>query len=605
MNAIETIRERARADLFKNKNLAEAERLYALLKESEIPGTYMWEDVNYADRDKAIWLTSNHLNYILTILSGFGEERILNDKKYVEKIEGAINYWLEHDFINPNWWCNEVYVPRALANICLMMYPVINPDIIDRVVRQNMPRGSMALRKEIFEKWTGANLIWGARNTIRHALMVSDASILKLAVDSAANEIYIGGDEGIQDDGSFYQHGHRLYSGGYGLAYINEIASLSNLLAGTEYQFGKEKLNMLVYPMLDGLWHMTQGDALDFACIGRNISRPGCVKNTLLKTVLNELYKNPDMPRRDEIKKMIDFTVAGAGRENETKYFPKVTMLCHHFDGIYVGAKFLDNTTFDAETCNHEGVLCYNLSYGTHTCIMRDGYEYIDIDCIWDYSRIPGTTSRTENNEQLLAHLNKDWRNKTLPNEHFGGEHKGNRGIVYELDEHDGIVGYVTDFAFEGGFISLGAAIEDTSGKNEALVTTVDQSFLRGEVKNDGGAYLHNGIRYTPLGSTVIEAEAKRQEGSWKRNNYAQSADMVAADVLTLTIKHKSGEVSDYAYMISSADKCVPEVKVLRNDADIQAIMLSDGSVMAVFHKPCELSIDGRVIKGDTGTYIE
>lgn len=605
MSAIEIIRERTRKDLFRKKvTLQEAEKFYATLVPSEIPGTYYWEDINYSDRDRAIWRTAQHFDRIIAILNGFGEEK-LSDKEYVEKLSGAILYWLEHDFINPNWWCNEVAAPRAFANICIMMYPVLNSEIVARVVNQIMPRGSMAFRSDISEKWGGANLIWGAKNTIRHAILIEDESVLKLAVERSDKEIYIGGEEGIQEDGSFYQHGPRLYSGGYGLAYINEIAMLSNLLVGTEYQFKREKLEMLVAPMLDGLKHMMHGAALDWACIGRNIARKGCVANTLLKSVLEEIYKNPDMPRRDEVKAMIDYTEPSAKRPDETKYFPKVAMLCHHFDGIYVGAKFIDNKTLDAEYCNHEGEICYNMSYGTHTTIMRDGYEYIDINAVWDYSRVPGTTSRTENDEELLTHLENDWRNKPLPNDHSGGVQRGNRAIIYELAEHDGIVAYVTDFAFEGGFISLGAGIEDRTDKKEALVTTVDQSCLRGDVISDGDSYIHNGIRYTALGGTVIEKESTAQVGSWYRNNRSVSDDSVTADVLTLTIKHKAAEVSDYAYMISSAEKATPRVRVLRNDSDIQAIQLSDGGVMAVFHKPCELSIDGRVIKGNVGTYIE
>jgi len=604
MNAIESIRERTRANLFGDKlNTDGAKKLYDALVEGDVPGTFCWPDIKYGDQTHGMGQFWDHYNRIIEVVRGFGEKKLFEDKEYVEKMTGAINYWLEHNFVNPNWWHNEIGAPQGFGNICLMMYPVLDSAVIDHVVEQIMSRGSIATNEKILKKWTGANLIWGARNTIRHALLVNDEELLALAINSFSKAITVGDTEGIQVDGSFYQHGPRLYSGGYGRSYMNDCSAVSYLLQGTEYQFSEDELDAIAMLFLDGTKYMIQGVALDYACVGRELSRYGALKSQSFKGIVDKLYNNLDMPRRDELKAALDIFDTDIKRPDETKYFPKAPMLCHHFDGIYVGAKFLDNTTYDAEICNLEGELCYNMSYGTHTCIMRDGYEYLDINPIWDYSRVPGTTSRTETDEELLAHRN--WWCLPLPNDHSAGGQRGNRAIIYELAEHDGIKAMVSDFAFEGGFVSLGAGIEDTTDKKEVLVTTVDQSFLRGEIVREGNAYLHNGIRYTPLCGTVIEAESKEQVGSWHRNNFPLSADEVKGEVLTLTINHNSGEVSDYAYMISSGENDAPRVRVLRNDTDIQAIQLSDGAIMAVFHKPCELSVDGRVINGEIGTYIE
>lgn len=604
MNAIECIRKRAREKLFGNKlNIEGAKRLYDALVEGDVTGTFCWADIKYGDQTLGMGHFWDHYNRIIDVVRGFGEKKLLEDKEYVEKMTGAIKYWLEHNFVNPNWWHNEIGAPQGFGDICLMMYPVLDSAVIEHVVEQIMSRGSIATNEQILNRWTGANLIWGARNTIRHALLKNDEKILAMAVNGLSRAITVGDKEGIQADGSFYQHGPRLYSGGYGRSYMSDCSAASYLLQGTEYQLSREKLEALAMLFLDGTKYMIQGAALDYACVGRELSRQGFLSSESYRGILNNLYNNLDMPRRDEIKAAIDMFDTNIKRRGETKYFPKAPMLCHHFDGIYVGAKFLDNTTFDAEICNSEGELCYNMSYGTHTCIMRDGYEYLDINPIWDYSRVPGTTSRTETDSELLDHRN--WWCLPLPNDSFCGEQKGNRAVISELAEHDGIKAMVTDFAFEGGFVSLGAGIEDTTERKEALVTTVDQCFLRTEVVRDGDSYIHNGIRYTSLDSTVIEAEAKEQVGSWHRNNFPLSKDEVKGDVLTLTVNHKSGEVSEYAYMISAEDKPVSEIKVLRNDTEVQAIMLPSGKVMAVFHKPCELDACGLIIKSDVGTFIE
>ena len=80
----------------------------------------------------------------------------------------------------------------------------------------------------------------------------------------------------------------------------------------------------------------------------------------------------------------------------------------------------------------------------------------------------------------------------------------------------------------------------------------------------------------------------------------------VKGDVLTLTITHPARKESAYAYMISAADKEEPAVEVLRNDRNLQAIRLPDGSVMAVFHGDCSLTVnpDGEVLSGTEGQIL-
>jgi hypothetical protein len=98
--------------------------------------------------------------------------------------------------------------------------------------------------------------------------------------------------------------------------------------------------------------------------------------------------------------------------------------------------------------------------------------------------------------------------------------------------------------------------------------------------------------------------DAKTQVGSWYRNNRSVPDEEVKGDVMTLTVKHTGGTVSSYAYMISAQSKPMPNVKVIRNDSLVQAIMLPTGKVMVVFHTDTELDADGRIISG-SGIYIE
>lgn len=510
---------------------------------------------------------------------------------------GALKYWFIHDFENPNWWHNQIGTPLNVGNIAIMMHSVLDKATLAQAARI-VAKGSMAQNERISERWTGANLMWGVLNTIRHALLTEDAPLLRIAADRVSKEITVGLSEGIQEDFSFFQHGPRLYSGGYGCSFVCDVSKILFLLNGTEFQLPSEKAEIVLCFILEGLRPMTQGNGLDWACIGREISRVHGGHVGKIESSVELLLQTPCLPRKTELKDFLR-SMHGGTQGDRTKYFENAFMLCHHFNGIYVGAKFLTDKLYGAEICNDEGALCYNMSYGTHTCIMRTGEEYLNINPVWDYSRMPGTTSRLETDARLLMHV--DWAKCPLPNDHFGGGEKGRRAAIYELAEHDGIKILVADFAFENGFVCLGVEWKINRNDGEELVTTVDQCLASGPVSFEKDSVIHNFIRYTPLQGTHMEAKVETKCGSWRRNNGALSDETVSADVFTLSIPHLAGRRCEYAYMISSAHTPMPKVEVLRNDCDVQAIRLPDGSLMAIFHRSCVFSANGYEIVGEAG----
>ena len=571
--------------------------LYQALEPVDACDMWYWKDIDYSDQTRSFWCPVKHYERMRIILKGFGKSRLL-ENEYSKKMIGTLKYWLVNDFENPNWWHNQIGTPQAIGDLAIMMHPVLDKDTLSRVIAL-VAKGSMAKNIDITELWTGANLMWGALNTIRHALLIEDESLLRMAAERVSKEITIGMQEGIQEDYSFFQHGPRLYSGGYGRSFVYDISKILFLLNGTKYRLPNEKTELVLSFVLEGLRPMIQKNALDWSCVGREITRVDTLNVGSLKTALKILLRTADLSRKDELNSFLESINEGV-QPNYTKYFHKAFMLCHHFNGIYVGAKFLTNKTFGAEICNGEGELCYNMSYGTQTCIMKNGGEYFNINPVWDYSRIPGTTSLIETDEQLLAR--KDWTKRPLLNEHFGGKQQGRRAVIYELAEHDGIKMMVADFAFEDGFVCLGMEIEPQCVDRAKLVSTVDQCLVQGDVVVENNSIIHNAIRYTALQDTHIESTVETKQGSWRRNNIALSEKMVSADVLTLSINHFGKNKCTYAYMISSADTPLPKVDVLQNDCALQAIRLPDGSVMAVSHQSGPLLDDDKIMICDAGT---
>jgi chondroitin AC lyase len=320
--------------------------------------------------------------------------------------------------------------------------------------------------------------------------------------------------------------------------------------------------------------------------------RPGKVAADILKDSVKLMTKTKDMPRAEEVSAYYK-ELCGEERPNGTKYFEVAHFLSHKTGGIHIGARFMDKTLRSAEICNNENVLGLNQAYGTSTCIMKRGTEYYDLSPVWDYSRIPGTTSRTETEEEIRQ--NKSWHEFVLDSDIAGGVQNGDRAVVYELCQHDGIEALCADFAFEGGYLRLGTGIRDTTDKKEALVTTIDQRRIFGEMFEADYAFYVDGICYMSLdGKDIVDREEK-STGNWQKNNlfFADTTE-VTEELLTLEIHHKAGEESSYAYLICEEDN-EPEVEVLRNDKKAQGIRLPDGSIMAVVYEKTELFEDGKV----------
>jgi len=575
----------------------DAEKDYSTLVGGDIPGTYCWEDIDYSDNTRGAWKATNHCKRILTILRGYGK-KALSDKEFVKRISGAVKFWREHDFKNPNWWHNDIGTPMSFGDIGIMMYDALDDDALADI-SYLVGCGSLKVRPlggyddgDYTKLWAGANLIWGAMNSVRHALIIGDSDLLMESRKLCESEICIGKFEGIQNDGSFFQHGPMLYSGGYGRSYAKDIATLAYIFDGTAYQFPREKLGIFLVHILDGLRHMIQGRCLDWHCVGREYVRPESITVGNLKNTLMLLSKTADMPRHDEIA---DFCLELGGKkeyEDFTKYFDVAHFLSHRTSGLYIGARFGAPGRRCTEHCNDENILGKNLSYGTTTCIMKTGEEYYNIAPLWDYSRIPGTTSRTETDEQLREKT--EWNDYRFPNDISGGASKGGKAIIYQLAQHDKVEALVCDFAFKGGFICLGCGVKDTSGKDEMLVTTIDQCLLCGDMFEDDTSFYHNGVCYRSLDGKKIHDSYPRVKGRWTRNNLGWSDESeISEEVLTLEIHHKKGTTSSYAYLICVEDQ-EPEVTVLRNDDKAQAILLEDGTVMAVVYEKTTILVGGN-----------
>ena len=573
------------------------ERSLALCEEDD---TYFYPDVNYHRMSRSSWEAASHYLRLDYQIITEGRKRLENDAEWRKKLLGAIRYWIKRDYINPNWWYNQIGAPQVLINLALALEGFI-PDDIEEGLKKIVLRGIFRAHEGVTEieelksttkfvtadAWTGANLIWGAATTIKYALWIEDEKLLRIAVDRLAREIDFAR-EGVQADGAFCQHGPRWYSGGYGRSFVYELAPIIRILSGTSFSLPREKLDILLLHVLDGQRAMMKNASFDFSAVGREYTRAGTIGAGPLTKAIGLLKDSDGIPRHAELNDFYNELILGKDDHEITKYYESIAQLCHKKNGVYIGIRGRTEGLFGAEICNDEGVLSYNMTYGTVTCIMQSGKEYFDISPFWDYSKIPGTTSRSEDDEALET-----------PCRAYGKADKDS-GILTEKAVHDGITLMASFFAFEGAMAALGTDIKDETPEKGQLFTTVEQC------RASSAEIAENRVKCGKLTyrnldkNTSFISSLETRKGSWSRNNLSSSKEILEDSILTITIP-----VTDrgkYGYLVFGEKEV--QVEILRNDIDCQAILANGKKLMAVFHNDASLTVNGRRIEGKKGDII-
>ena len=121
----------------------------------------------------------------------------------------------------------------------------------------------------------GANRIWSAELVLIDAALRQDAKALGEAAESIAVEIGVTSGDGIQSDFSYHQHGRRLQTFHYGLAYLEDTTRILSLLHETPWAVAQEKIDFLAEYVLNGPRWQTRGTMTAPGTLDRMVSRPG------------------------------------------------------------------------------------------------------------------------------------------------------------------------------------------------------------------------------------------------------------------------------------------------------------------------------------------
>ncbi len=572
-----------------------------------------WADQVYTDTNREVWKAGAHMGRVLTITRAYyqPDSPLASRADVKAKMLAALGYWLRADPKNDNWWHNEIGVPKQVGETLVLMGSDAPPEL--------RAQGVTLMTRSMMTKMTGQNLVWTAEITILRGIISNTPELIASAYARMWQEVEVAkiGQEGIQSDASFHQHGPLLYTGGYGAGFVSDTTRFVGYAQGTPYAIPPEKKAILDRYILDGVQWMLREGQWDFAVTGRELIRAGKNAGGMARPVV-ALAGMPG-PRQAE---MVTFADRISGKPGAkplvgNRHFWRSDYMAHHRPGYFAATRMDSVRTANTDgLTNGENKKSHHLADGV-LYLTRDGGEYTGIYPIWDWHKIPGTTA--EQNTVLDPKKVRRMGSASF----VGGVSDG----MYGLSAMDLGVGDLKAkkawFYFDNEIVCLGAGIEDTTVN--PVATTVNQSLLRGPVRMSEGTasqtvargersltgpswVWHDQTGYLFPTPTTVHLRNDGQTGSLREIGPGPETP-ITKDVFGLSIDHGIGPKNgSYAYVVvpaATAEQTASvagklPVEILSNTPALQAVWHKGlASLMVVFRTPGQITAGGRTVKVD------
>jgi chondroitin AC lyase len=474
----------------------------------------------------------------------------------------ALSAWVRLGLKPKHEWFYTMGVPLSLSRSLVLMRKQLSPEEIRAAVP--LLRVSLKDGKYVYggHPATGANLAWSAGPALIGALLAGETSAADHAARALAEEIKITQGEGIQADFSFHQHGPLLYSGGYGGAFVGEMARWAYGLAGTSLAFPDAKVEILADTLLEGEQFMIRGDAWDYGVVGREIARPRQGARGLQRTARQMAEAWPQKARDFEALRARILGETNAPPLIGNRMFWRTDYMAHARSGFQASARMSSTRIKSHESGNGENELGYHLGDGAF-CLMRDGNEYRTVFPLWNWRQIPGTT--VPQSKGPLPVL--PWGKGSEGGSPFaGGVSDGTNGVAGMILRRDGLEGRKAWFFFEDEILCLGSGIRGPE-LADPVYTTINQTLARGEIITSKGKlqdsqvlelptpgwFQHDGVGYGVLRGPVVRLTREKRSGTWKKIQRltAEGDTPAEAEVFTAWLDHGSRPAKcEYAYAV-------------------------------------------------------
>lgn len=567
-----------------------------------------WNDIDYAQKNRGRWPATLHVTRMnsLAKLYKAGNERWKDSPQLKKLLHSCMAWWYANMPVCPNWWHNDIGVPKKFTGVLLMLR--------DELSQEEIEGGLKVLERSKFGR-TGQNKMWLAGNNLMKGLLIDDEDLVIRACDQIKETIYITDGEGVQRDWSFHQHGPQIQFGNYGLAYVEGLSFWMSVLKGTRYDFTQEQKDIVGNLMKEGIsWSVYKGFMDPSHCGRQNFINGGRGKAYAFAMAAQNMAQAIDIDR-EFYEGVSNGNLMPTEYENSLvgeRYYWRSDCGIYRRKDWYASIRMHSWRTIGFEFTNRENTLG-NFSADGAVILMQDGNEFVDIFGYWDWYKVPGVTAY--NDGKPMKSDNKDALKKNH-SEHVGGlSYEGIMASTMEINR-DGLVALKSAFFFDGCIVNIGSGIKGSKEMFNSVTTSVDQIHLSQEGFKRGENWAWHADRaYLCLDDAVMNVTGDLQRGKWDYIEPSFTDYWDEGKVFKCWFDHPMDEVdagkADYAYAIfprtglkkiraiaKEWDRkgCTRDLKLLRNDEQCQAVMYG-GALCAVFHEPGTYVLDGKTFK--------
>ncbi len=592
-------------------------------------------DVNYAATDRTDWPPMVHLNRMLEMALAYtySSSAYFQDAVLKTKLDLMLQFWLSAAPSSNNWYQNEIGEPQRMGLFLLLVQfkgaeqlpSALLNNAIARLKNKGGNPGAQA----------GANRVDVALHWVYRACLTKDRDLLQTALEYIYSPIeYTASSEGIQYDNSFTQHGRQLHIGAYGDVFLDGITKAASYAAGSPYALSAAKQKILSSLVKDTYISAFRGGNIFFNVIGRSVTRPGVTgragKNAIIQRMMLIDPANVKF-YEDALARIKGEEPSSFGLSAKSTHYFKTDYTLHQRPSYSVDLRMVSSRTARNEYLkdNGEGIKQYFMSDGA-TGIFVDGDEYYNIFPVWNWAKIPGTTTAEfvdipQANSYILAGSSSmvggvsDSLNSVSVYKYTDAYN----GTNYSGSSSSANKAY---FFFDKELVCLGNSIKSTAPFN--VNTTVNQTLLKGDVtvssngnqsvlssgtytfdNNIDWAY-HNKVAYYFPNKGKLDLTAKEQVGNWMdiNTNYPEY-DTVRKDVFSLSFNHGlQPEASGYAYIVvpgvadvdAAAGYNASSIEIVANNDSVQAVYNNELDMLGVvFYRAASISTKGAFFEVD------
>jgi autotransporter-associated beta strand protein len=597
-----------------------------------------WPDINYSNTAQTNWTPATHLTRMDSMAESYNNpsSSLYHSASLATDLSDAFNYWISANPMSTNWYDNDIRAPQDLGDDMVLMDSLLNStQLSEGNTILNRARSELSVPSIA----QGSNLVLLSQVGIDQGIIDSNTSYLSTGFSGIASTVVVvspqSGD-GFQTDGSYNFHGTQLYMGDYGLTALQDPLDYASLAVGTAYSFSSAQEQILVNGLINGSQWAVYGQSLEFSASGRDASREG------FDTVGNEygsaVQYALDLGSYDQ-SQLQAFLNRQNGAINTGSASPSLQLVGNRgfYDsdfmveqqpGFFAAVKVTSTRTTNPESINGENLKGLYLGDGVNE-ILVTGNEYNNIEPVWDWERLPGTTVQ-QNPSQSLQPGSADHGSTNFA----GGVSDGNYGDEALEYNRFNVAADKSWYFFQNEEVALGTAINapnaaqevDTTLNQCLLTSTVTyqttgssspQTLTSGTVTPSGLEWVYQGgVGYffpTPANNATIEAVS--QSGNWQAINSQYSNATISSNVFTLYLDHGANTLNGaYEYVVVpdttatgiAAYAASAPIKVLSNNSDVQAVQQTAQDItQAVFYEPGSFSITtGQTVSASAASTI-